>query len=90
MRCWQTFPPASRVSRAKCLHGKIFNSPGRDPTSLYRELAKPSYRLRHINTAPGNVHLFIEGELPGKASTSVKRVTRLHINRPLKVLKYVN
>ena len=31
--------------------------------------------------------LRIEGELPGKASNSVNRVTRPHINRPLRRLR---
>ena len=85
MPCWQKFLLACRVSRAKRLHGKIFISPGRDPASFHRELAKGEFltRLRHVNISPGNLKFSIEGELPGKASNSINRVTRLHINRPL-------
>ena len=72
---------AKFFSGAKCLHGKLFNSPGRDPTS--QNSPRRVTRLRHINTSPGNAYFFIEGELPGKACNSVNRVTRFHINRPL-------
>ena len=66
MRCWQTFIPACRVSRAKRLHGKIFISPGRDPASFHRELTKASYPFppcKHFTGKP------IEGELPDKRIT---------------------
>ena len=40
------------------------------------------FASNYINTSPGNVYFFIQGELPGKASNSVNRSTQLHINRP--------
>jgi hypothetical protein len=42
-----------RVTRAKCLHGKIFISPRRYPASFCRELAKPNYSAASCKQSPG-------------------------------------
>ena len=47
--------PSCRVSQSKCLHGKIFISPGQGPASFHLELAKASYSLapcKHFTEKP--------------------------------------
>ena len=42
-----------RVTRAKCLHGKIFISPMRYPASFCWELTKASYSAASCKQSPG-------------------------------------